>query len=92
MKPYENEQTIQSIKDMLTSDAVIKEVMAHLHFTVNDDMFNGCTLVAEILQKGCSPHMQLQIRLTRSESNYFNNYHGKSPKIFIDKAFNLSKS
>lgn len=86
-----NEITKQKVKELLSSDEVVNAVMANLHFTVNDDMFNGCTLVAEIERPGHSPHMQLQVRLTRSQHNYFTNYHNKSPKFLIDKELNLNQ-
>ena len=83
-----NPITREKIKALLSSDEVIDAVMAHLNFTVNDDMWNGCTLVAELKEKGRSPHMQLQVRLTRNQ--YFENYHDKAPVLFIDKNLDIT--
>lgn len=80
-----NESTRQKLKELLSSDAVINSLINHFDATVNDDMFNGCTLVAEITQPGHSPHMQLQVRLTRSKTNYFSNHHNEAPQLLIDK-------
>lgn len=86
----ENIKTEQKIKELLSGDDVIKTVMSDLNWIINDDMMTGAILVCEMELPGTNVKVQLQVRLTIREQQYFENHRNEKPKFTINRGLDLS--